>query len=98
MKRLIFIFVLAFSAPRGYSQESSEPQHRFNDAAETQFTAAVKKFEDKSFNEAALDFDEIRKIDPVHQRTTAAWLMSAKAHYELKEYAVSEDIAAEFLK
>src|SRR5262249_15572137 len=49
-------------------------------------------------NEAAMNFDEIRRQNPINQRTTASFLMSAKAHYELKDYAESAGIVGEFMK
>jgi ABC-type branched-subunit amino acid transport system substrate-binding protein len=72
-------------------------KYAYNPEAENSFSRALSEFTGKKFEEAADQFNSLRKLRPVHQRTTAAYCMAAKAYFQLKDYKDSYAIAQELL-
>jgi ABC-type branched-subunit amino acid transport system substrate-binding protein len=79
---LIFLALVSFCTANGYSQRWFE----YDAAAEAQFAEGVKLYELNEFSKAAQRFDILRQSSKPHQRLTAAYIMAAKARFELKDY------------
>jgi len=73
----------------------AQQKFAYNPEAENSFSRALREFTDKKYDEAAEQFNAVRKLRPIHQRTTAAYCMAAKAYFQLKEYKLSYAIAHE---
>jgi ABC-type branched-subunit amino acid transport system substrate-binding protein len=61
----------------------------FKPEAERKFVDAMKTFQAGRFDTAAVEFSRILKNYPQSHRTTGAFIMGAKAFYELKNYRES---------
>lgn len=70
----------------------------YNPEAERQFAGAVKLFKGGQYTEALPMFDTLTRMAPVHQRTTAAFIMAAKSLFELKNFRESAITLVRFLK
>ncbi len=57
------------------------------EAAETEFAQALQAFERGDYGLAYRQFRRVIDAYPPHRRTTAAWIMAAKALYRMGEYA-----------
>ncbi len=68
---------------------SAQEQFAYSSAAEQKFSRALQLFKSGNYSDAALIFDELVELQPVHQRTTAAFLMGARAHFQQGEYSQS---------
>ncbi len=64
--------------------------------AEARFTEAVALFEAGDFESAREIFATVRLDFPRHRKTSAAWLMEAKALYRMGEYALCIDLLENF--
>ncbi|MBI3189468.1 MAG: ABC transporter substrate-binding protein [Ignavibacteriales bacterium] len=82
MKQTI-LFVLLFIVSTGFAQE----QFRVNEEAEQLFQQGIELYEFGSFENAAESFETALNINPVHQRTTASYMMAAKSWLQLHEHA-----------
>ena len=78
---LIFIFILSVSL--SVAQEN----FRYNEEAEQLFQQGIELYEFGSFENAAEAFEQALNINPVHQRTTASYIMAAKSWLQLHEHA-----------
>ena len=76
---------------------AAQQKYAYNPEAENTFSKALREFTDKKYDEAAEQFNSLRKLRPIHQRTTAAYCMAAKAYFQLKEYKLSYAIAHELI-
>lgn len=56
------------------------------EAAETEFVQALQAFERGDYGLAYRQFRRVIDAYPAHRRTTAAWIMAAKALYRMGEY------------
>lgn len=68
---------------------SGQEQFAYSSVAEQRFSRALQLFKSGNYSDAASIFDELVELQPVHQRTTAALLMAAKAHFQRGEYSLS---------
>ncbi len=89
------IVALAFIVSAARAQQDQDVS--FNSAAEKEFLDAVALFKKGNAAEAAALFDELHRLRPLHQRTTAAYLMLAKSWLELKKYEQCSLLLTEFL-
>src|ERR1041384_2102213 len=92
-RALFALFCIVSAALARPQQEVS-----FNSAAEKEFLDAVALFRKGNAAEAAPLFDELHRLKPVHQRTTAAYLMLAKSWFDLKKYEQCSLLLTEFLE
>jgi len=78
----------------------SYPQNNFRyDAnAEDKFSKALMLFKQNKYSDAFTIFDFLLNQKPIHQRTTAAYLMAGKTLYRMKQYNASVILMNEFLK
>jgi len=75
----------------------AQVEFRYDTEAERQFIYAVSLFDQGRFDDAAHAFDSLSVKSPVHQRTTAAYLMYGKALLQLKQYDRSVAVLDNFL-
>ena len=76
-----------FSA--GVRSQTLQDSVEFKPEAESEFVSGMKLFQAGRFDTAAAVFSRIVKIYPQSQRITGAYIMGAKAWYEVKEYRES---------
>ena len=74
-----------------------QEQFAYSPDAEQRFARAIQLFREAEYSGAASLFDELAKQQPVHQRTTAAFLMAAKSHFQKGEYSESASMLKELL-
>ncbi len=86
----MFIFL---SRTSSFAQE----HYQYNANAERSFATGLLSFQEGNFSKAAEVFDQLIKLKPIHQRTTASYIMLSKSRFQLKEYAVSSAVAWELL-
>jgi ABC-type branched-subunit amino acid transport system substrate-binding protein len=90
----IFLFpLLMFFIGGAVGQE----QFAYSPIAEQKFSRALQFFKTGNYSDAASIFDELVELQPVHQRTTAALLMAARAHFQQGEYSRSLDLLTDLL-
>lgn len=82
MKKIYTLFVLVVCCTSVIAQE----QFAFNTQAEKDFLDAVILFEQQQYYEAAEQFEQLSRLSPIHQRTTASYIMAAKAYLQLQAY------------
>src|ERR1051326_5223699 len=95
VQRLLLSVVFFFAA--AFSVGNAQQELTFNSGAEKSFLDATQLFKNGKFSDAASGFDELRRLKPWHQRTTGAYVMLAKAWFELKKYEESALLLQEFL-
>ena len=95
VQRLLLSAVFFFAA--AFSVGNAQQELTFNSGAEKSFLDATQLFKNGKFSDAASGFDELRRLKPWHQRTTGAYVMLAKAWFELKKYEESALLLQEFL-
>ena len=71
----------SISAAVVYGQQSLE----YSERAELVFRQGLEEFSAARFNEAATSFDSVIRQFPFNQRTTASYIMKAKALFKLNE-------------
>ena len=76
----------------------SQKRFQADPAADVRFARGVELFAGGRFEEARAAFTELRKGEPIHQRTTAAYLMAAKTEIALKHYEAVSPILFEFFQ
>mgnify|MGYP005843623599 FL=1 len=70
----------------------------FNSQAEKVFIKALRFYESNNYRDAYLLFDSLSRLKPIHQRTTASYLMSAKCLQRMKSYRASIALINEFIQ
>lgn len=83
-----------FISASGNAQE----QFRHNAEAETLFSRGLEMYHAGSFENAAELFETALNINPIHQRTTASYLMGAKSWLSIREEAQAMFLLNNFLK
>ena len=68
-----------------------------NDEANLIFEQALEAYDEGDFGMAARRFELVVNSYDVHSRTTAAWVMAGKAHYQAGDYEQAVDLLAEFV-
>ncbi|MEK6757361.1 MAG: ABC transporter substrate-binding protein [Bacteroidota bacterium] len=91
---LLFLQLSSFSASAQSVQEDSVV---YRPEVERTFNEALSLFNTGKYEEAVHRFSRIIDRFPESHRITAAYVMSAKAHYELGEYQPGEDLLRDFL-
>jgi len=81
--KIVFLLVLSFVSGILFAQE----QFQYKPEAETLFTKGLELYTTGSFENAAELFESVVNMNPVHQRTTACYMMAAKAWLNLHEEA-----------
>ncbi len=76
----------------------AQKRYQVNPGADARFAQGVELFDTGRFDDALAVFTELRKGEPIHQRTTAAYLMSAKAEIALKRYEAVSPLLFEFFQ
>ncbi len=71
------------------SQSIGQDVFRYNADIEHAFSAGLTLFREGNFPEAAGLFDSLSRMKPLHQRTTASFVMAAKARYNMGAYRES---------
>jgi branched-chain amino acid transport system substrate-binding protein len=94
IRRIVLAVLLAL--PAVLTGAVAQEEFSFNSAAEKSFLGATLLFKNGKFGEAAPLFDDLHRIKPWHQRTTASYVMLAKAWFELKKYEQSALLLQEF--
>ncbi|CAM3350755.1 ABC transporter substrate-binding protein [Rhodothermus bifroesti] len=79
----LFGLLLALSALETAAQRTEIPRI---EAAESEFAQALEAFERGNYGLAYRQFRHVVEAYPLHRKTTAAWIMAAKALYRLGEY------------
>jgi ABC-type branched-subunit amino acid transport system substrate-binding protein len=92
--RALFLVILIVST---LNLASAQERYRYSTDAEHTFSAGLQLFRQGNFGEAAAVFDQVVGMTPAHQRTTAAYIMSAKSHFEAKNYGRSTARSVELL-
>ena len=92
-----FLLVILFGCLIG-AEGLSQQEISFNSAAEELFSQALSRFKNGRFNDAAAIFDDLYRLKPWHQRTTAAYLMLAKSWFQLRKYQQSGLLLLEFFE
>ena len=91
---LLLVFCLAsVSAPL-----CGQDGYRYNEATDAVFTRGMGLFREKHFAEAESIFDSLSCVRPIDQRTTASYVMAAKARFGNAEYQQSAAGLATLLK
>jgi len=72
-----------------FSQSVGQDVFHYNADVEQAFSSGLTLFREGKFSEAAVLFDSLSRISPLHQRTTASFVMAAKARYNLGAYRES---------
>ncbi|HTK81533.1 MAG TPA: ABC transporter substrate-binding protein [Bacteroidota bacterium] len=93
--RMLMLLFACLAAGRIQAQNHEQVQYSAD--ADRMFSAALSRFREGSYEEAGASFDSLVRITPAHQRTTAAYVMSAKSLFELKNYPASRVRAQELL-
>jgi len=75
----------------------AQTEFRYDEQADRQFTRALSLFTAEQYEEAAHAFDSLAHQMPIHQRTTAAYLMEAKALLRLRHFDRSVSILESLL-
>ncbi|TLY31563.1 MAG: hypothetical protein E6K56_04680 [Ignavibacteria bacterium] len=82
---LLLILIGLLIKAEGLSQQ----EITFNPAAEELFSQGLSRFKSGKFNDAAALFDDLYRLKPWHQRTTAAYLMLAKSWFQLRKMPIT---------
>lgn len=96
IRRMVLAVLLTALGPR--ADCPAQQEFSFNPAVEKQFSDAVALFKNGKFDEAATMFDDLRRLKPSNQRTTAEYLMLSKSWFELRKYQQSALLLLEFLQ
>ncbi|HGJ66813.1 TPA: hypothetical protein ENS27_15735, partial [bacterium] len=59
---------------------------------------ALRYYESNNYRDAYLLFDSLSRLKPIHQRTTASYLMSAKCLQRMRSYRASIALIKEFIQ
>src|SRR5512140_1163985 len=70
----------------------------FRQDAEPLFRQGLALYREHSYLEAAVLFDSLARLTPVHQRTTASFVMEGKAQFAAGRYRESAEHLVAFLK
>ena len=92
------VLALLITAVAALNEGRAQQEFSFNSAVEQQFSEAVALFKNGRFDEAGAIFDDLHRLKPWHQRTTATYVMLAKSWFELRNYRQSASLLLEFLK
>jgi branched-chain amino acid transport system substrate-binding protein len=92
--RALLLFVILLATAIGTAQD----RFVYDAGAEVRFQTALGLFSSAKYAEAAAIFDSLSDRIPMHQRTTAASVMLAKARFALGEYQESVRSVAELFK
>src|SRR5208283_565733 len=80
------------------SQGEAQDVFGYNADVEQSFSMGLTLFREKNFSEAAILFDSLSRMSPIHQRTTASFVMAAKARFIAGAYQESATGASVILK
>jgi ABC-type branched-subunit amino acid transport system substrate-binding protein len=94
-KRILVVILLCCLITAG---GLSQQELTFTPAAEELFSQGLSRFKGGKFNDAAAIFDDLYRLKPWHQRTTAAYLMLAKSWFQLRKYQQSGLLLLEFFE
>lgn len=94
-RSIIWIQLVVVSLRAG---PANAQEYGYSADAEAQFATGLQHFSEHRFREAASLFESLHARFPIHQRTTAAFVMAAKAFFRLQEYTRVREITEEFLK
>jgi tetratricopeptide (TPR) repeat protein len=83
----VIFAVLIFST--GLHSQTLQDSILFRPEAELEFVHAMKLFQAGRFDTASVLFSRVNKSYPRSHRTTGAFIMGAKAYYELKDFRES---------
>ncbi len=92
------ILLLLFLIPILLSVSYPQNNFRYDANAEDKFSKALMLFRERKYSEAFTIFNFLLNQKPIHQRTTAAYLMAGKTLYCMKQYNSSVILMNEFLK
>ncbi len=81
--RTIFLLTLLFPLFLNTEAFSQDRQIVYSERAEEYFNAGIRSYELENYRAALQEFDNILDMGDITQRTTAAYLMSAKSMIEL---------------
>jgi ABC-type branched-subunit amino acid transport system substrate-binding protein len=84
---VLLVFLAAFST--GVRSQSQRDSIVYHPEVEREFVEAMKSFQTGGFDTAAVLFVRTLREYPRSHRTTGAFIMGAKAYYELKNYRES---------
>jgi len=91
----VIFAVLIFST--GLHSQTLQDSILFRPEAELEFVHAMKLFQAGRFDTASVLFSRVNKSYPRSHRTTGAFIMGAKAYYELKDFRESIRLLKDFL-
>ena len=82
----VIISVLLVSSWSYACAETGDEQMQYDPAAEKLFQQALTEFKNTHYTTASKLFDSLIRFPEIHQRTTAAYIMQAKALFELNRF------------
>ncbi len=91
------IYILILLILFGGISPAQEPT-RYQSSVEKTFGTALRLFESGNYRNAYMIYDSIARIEPLHQRTTASFLMAAKCLQKMKSYRSSAVLLKDFLR
>ncbi|MBI3193596.1 MAG: ABC transporter substrate-binding protein [Ignavibacteriae bacterium] len=94
MKQTVLYIIFFLCVSEGTAQEN----FRYKEEAEQLFQEGIVFYDSASYENAADAFEQALNINPVHQRTTACYMMAAKAWLQLREHAQTMFLMNNFLK
>jgi len=89
----LLVLFLALGSLEATAQQAAIPRI---EAAENEFAQALLTFERGDYSLAYRQFRRVVEAYPLHRKTTAAWIMAAKALYRLGDYEQMRRWLAEF--
>ncbi|MBI5216631.1 MAG: ABC transporter substrate-binding protein [Ignavibacteriae bacterium] len=94
MKHTFYFFISVVCISFGVAQEN----YRYNEEAEQLFQEGIVFYDSIAYENAADAFEQALNINPVHQRTTACYMMAAKSWMQLHEHAQAMFLMNNLLK
>ena len=80
------------------SSAYAQREFAYSEDAEKRFSSGLRQYESADYESAAASFEELLSETPVHQRTTAAWIMAAKTQFQMRQYAKALSLTQKFLE
>lgn len=96
IRTALVLALIVFTA--GARPLAAQDDVAFNSQAESMFLLGVRQFVQQEYKSAYQTFKQTAEVQPLHQRTTAAIVMEAKAANALTQYADAVSLCTELLE
>ena len=97
LRNSMHIYILILLILFGGISQAQVPT-RYQPSVEKTFGTALRLFESGNYRNAYVLYDSLARIEPLHQRTTASFLMAAKCFQRMKSYRSSAVLLKDFLR